>query len=135
MGSAFRETDKTVSLKQYNCLFPCTDRFGLVELTGASTGNGVILSVVLKNRRNASLHTKNVQLNAGMRIWFWPKKRIRGSNEGSFLKVFYANILYNFKTIFFVSILLVSVRRTIDLLDSETSPDPVKYGPDPDPGL
>ena len=56
------------------------------------------------------------------------------SNEGRFLKVCKANILDNFKTHLFC-FHTFGVRRTIDVLDSETSPDPDPFEFGPDPGL
>ena len=43
------------------------------------------------------------------------------------------NVLDNFKSLLFC-FHTFGVRRTIDVLDSITSPDPVKFGPDPDQG-
>ena len=57
------------------------------------------------------------------------KNRIRCSNEVRFLKVYKTNILDDFKSLL-VFILSVS-RCTIDMMVQKTSPDPVKFGPDP----
>ena len=67
------------------------------------------------------------------------KKPVPGlctANEGRFLKVFKTNILNNLKSLLFCYHTF-GVRRTIDVLDSETQfkfgpdPDPFKFGPDP----
>ena len=59
-----------------------------------------------------------------MRIRFWPKKPDPGlciSNEERFLKVYEAKVLDNFKSHIFC-FYTFSVRRTIDVLDSENQP-------------
>ena len=74
---------------------------------------------------------------AGIRIRFWPEKPDPGfctSNEGRSLKVYGMNILDNIKSLLFC-VHTFGARRSVDVLDPETSPDPVKYGPNPDPGL
>ena len=54
------------------------------------------------------------------------------SNEGRCLKVYFMNILDYFKSLLFC-FHTFGVRRTIDFLHPEISPDPdlVKFGPDP----
>ena len=62
----------------------------------------------------------------GMRIRFWPRKRIRGSvpqTKWRFLKVYKTNILDNIKSLLFC-FHTFGVRRTIDVLDSENQPGP-----------
>ena len=50
--------------------------------------------------------------------------------------MYITNILDNFKSLLF-GFHTLGFRRTIDVLDSETNPDPFKFGPDSDsdPGL
>ena len=66
----------------------------------------------------------------------WGKKPDPGlctSNEGRFLKFYFFDILENFNS-FLIYFHTLGVRRTIDVLYSETSPDPAKFGSDPRPG-
>ena len=71
-----------------------------------------------------------------MRIRFLPKKNpdpgLCTSQEGIFLKVYRMNILDHCKSPLFC-FQTFGVRRTIDVLDSETSRYPVNFGPDPGP--